>query len=67
VITAVHSSVLIDVPVDDPRFGDASTAAVRFALSHGAVVACDFAWAELLWRDTSGGLIAQAIVDPTSV
>jgi predicted nucleic acid-binding protein len=63
VITAVDSSVLIDVLVDDPRFGDASTAAVRLALSHGAVVACDVVWAEILGWGTSGGLIAEAVTD----
>ncbi len=60
-ITAVDSSVLIDVLIDDPRFSDASTAAVRDALSHGAAIVCDVVWAEITGWGRSDRLIADAI------
>ena len=60
-ITAVDSSVLIDVLIDDPRFSDASTSAVRDALNHGAVVVCDVVWAEITGWGRSDSLIAEAM------
>jgi predicted nucleic acid-binding protein len=61
VITAVDSSVLIDVLIDDPRFSDSSTVAVRDALVHGAVVVCDVVWAEIAGWGRSDRLIADAM------
>ena len=60
-ITAIDSSVLIDVLVDDPRFGDASTAAIGHALAHGSVVACDVVWAEITGWGRADDLIATAV------
>jgi len=45
-ITAVDTSVLIDVFGADPRFGAASASALRAALNAGAVVACSIVWGE---------------------
>ncbi|MDQ3691757.1 MAG: type II toxin-antitoxin system VapC family toxin [Chloroflexota bacterium] len=45
-ITAVDSSVLLDVLSGDSKFGDASGAALRQALLAGSVVACEVVWAE---------------------
>lgn len=45
-ITAVDTSVLVDVFGADPRFGAASATALRDALNQGAVVACAIVWAE---------------------
>lgn len=45
-ITAVDTSVLIDVFGADPRFGEASANALRLCLNGGAVVACDVVWSE---------------------
>lgn len=45
-ITAVDTSVLIDVFGADPRFGAASAAALRKCLNEGAVVACEAVWGE---------------------
>jgi predicted nucleic acid-binding protein len=45
-ITAVDTSVLIDVFGADPRFGSASASALRAALNVGAVVACSIVWGE---------------------
>lgn len=45
-ITAVDTSVLIDVFGADPRFGAASADALRRCLNEGAVVACAPVWSE---------------------
>ncbi len=45
-ITAVDTSVLLDVFVADQHFGPSSRDALRHALSEGAVVACDIVWSE---------------------
>ncbi len=46
-ITAVDSSVLLDILTADARFGEASLAAVRGAQRLGALVACPVVWAEV--------------------
>jgi predicted nucleic acid-binding protein len=46
VITAVDSSVLLDVFGADPTFGPSSAAALRNCLSEGRVIACEIVWAE---------------------
>jgi predicted nucleic acid-binding protein len=46
-ITAVDTSVLLDVFSADPTFGTVSAAAVRTVLAEGALVACDIVWAEV--------------------
>lgn len=45
-ITAVDTSVLIDVFGADVRFGGESGSRLREALGRGALVACDVVWAE---------------------
>ena len=45
-ITAVDTSVLIDVFGADPRFGAPSGNALRLCLNEGAVVACGVVWGE---------------------
>jgi len=45
-ITAVDTSVLIDVFGADPRFGAASASALRLCLNEGAVVASEVVWSE---------------------
>lgn len=45
-ITAVDTNVLLDIFLNDPRFGRASGEHVRQALRLGAIVACDPVWAE---------------------
>ncbi len=45
-ITAVDTSVLIDVFGADPRFGAGSASALRAGLNQGAVVACSIVWGE---------------------
>ena len=60
-ITAVDTSVLIDVFGADARFGAASADALRRCLNEGAVVACVAAWAEtrVAFADEEG--FAQAM------
>lgn len=45
-ITAVDTSVLLDVFGADPKFGPSSAAALRTCLDEGRVVACEVVWAE---------------------
>ncbi|HXA54906.1 MAG TPA: type II toxin-antitoxin system VapC family toxin [Solirubrobacteraceae bacterium] len=45
-ITAVDTSVLLDVFGADPKFGPSSATALRSCLSAGRVIACDVVWAE---------------------
>ncbi|MGH3930604.1 MAG: type II toxin-antitoxin system VapC family toxin [Pseudonocardiaceae bacterium] len=54
-ITAVDSSVLIDVFTADPAFGAASREALRACRADGGLVACEVVWAEVsaAFDDTS--------------
>ena len=54
-ITAVDSSVLLDVFGADPVHGPASREALRRCLGEGSLVACDVVWAE----------VAAAFPEPT--
>jgi predicted nucleic acid-binding protein len=49
-ITALDTSVLLDVLHADPRFGERSAAALRGCMSEGGLVACEVVWAELAGR-----------------
>ena len=53
-ITAVDSSVLLDVVLDDPRFRPASLEALKEARRSGAVLACPVVWAEVIAAIRSG-------------
>ena len=46
-ITAVDTSVLLDIFFDEPAFRPSSLAALRTCLAVGPVVACDVVWAEV--------------------
>jgi predicted nucleic acid-binding protein len=48
VITAVDTSVLLDIFKADPEFSDDSLAAIRRTLADGQLVACDAVWAEIV-------------------
>ena len=45
-ITAVDTSVLLDVFLADPKHGPASAEAIRSCLSQGSLVVCEVVWAE---------------------
>jgi predicted nucleic acid-binding protein len=49
-ITAVDSSVLIDVLIADPEFGPRSRSALERARLEGSITACDVVWAEVAGR-----------------
>ena len=46
-ITAVDTSVLLDVFGADPTFGPGSREALRSCLENGALIACEVVWAEV--------------------
>ena len=46
-ITAVDSSIIMDVLEPDPDHGPASREALRRCLREGSMVACDVVWAEV--------------------
>lgn len=46
-ITALDTSVLLDIFGADPRFVERSQHALRQAIREGALVACEVVWAEL--------------------
>lgn len=46
-ISAVDTSVLIDILEPDPVYGPASSAALKRCLLEGSVVACEVVWAEV--------------------
>jgi predicted nucleic acid-binding protein len=48
VITAVDTSVLLDVFTDDQRFRHRSLAGIRRCLAEGQLLACDVVWAEVV-------------------
>lgn len=45
-ITAVDTSVLLDVFGADPEFGPRSADALRVCLAEGSLIACEVVWAE---------------------
>ena len=46
-ITAIDTSVLLDIYTADPAFGPASRELLRTCLAEGRVVACDVVWSEV--------------------
>lgn len=47
-ITAVDTSVLVDVLIDDPKYATQSNAALRKAASDGALILCESSLAEIV-------------------
>ncbi|MBI4702695.1 MAG: type II toxin-antitoxin system VapC family toxin [Deltaproteobacteria bacterium] len=66
-ITAVDTSVLVDVFAADPELGPGSMAALRQCLAQGRVVACAAVWAEVAagfpTPDTARAAMSQAGVE----
>lgn len=60
-ITAVDSSVLLDVLGADARFGPRSREALRGAYDSGALVACDIVWAEVRAHFADDDAFASAL------
>jgi hypothetical protein len=47
VITAVDTSLLLDIFGADPTFGPRSKAAIRSCITEGSLVACEVVWVEI--------------------
>ncbi len=64
-ITAVDTSVLVDIFGADPIFGERSAETIRRCLSEGALVACEAVWAETatVFRQESAFLEAMGILE----
>lgn len=60
-ITAVDTSVLLDVLAPDPQFGPASADALRQAIGSGSLIACEVVWAEVSARFEHGDDAVQAL------
>lgn len=60
-ITAVDSTILIDVFEPDPSFGPRSKEALREAIADGGVVACEMVWAEVAATFPSAAQAEQAM------
>lgn len=69
-ITAIDTSVVLDVVLEDPTFKDASLTALKAARDAGRLIACPVVWAEvratLKNPETVGELFGQAgiVFDP---
>lgn len=64
-ITALDTSVLLDIFVADAKHGPASREAVRRCVSEGRLVACDVVWAEIgsAFRDSAAARQAMQRLD----
>ena len=62
-ITALDTSVLLDVFTDDPSFRDRSLNAIRRCLADGPLVACDVVWAEVVAAFPDALAAAKALAD----
>jgi predicted nucleic acid-binding protein len=61
VITAVDTTVLLDVFAADPRFGPPSRQALRRCRAEGALIACDIVWAEIAAAFPRDGMARDAL------
>jgi len=60
VISAVDSSVLLDVLAADPKHVDTSLRALRQAVQNGQIVACEVVWSEVASFFPSPGAAREA-------
>ncbi|MGP1676275.1 MAG: type II toxin-antitoxin system VapC family toxin [Burkholderiales bacterium] len=60
-ITAIDTSVLLDVFGADARFGEASARALRHCLAEGAIVACEVVWVEAGAAFSSAAVFEEAM------
>jgi predicted nucleic acid-binding protein len=63
VITAIDTSVLLDIFFDEPAFRPLSLAALRACHAAGPVVACDVVWAEVRAVFGDDEAAARALAD----
>ncbi len=62
-ITAVDTSVLLDVFGADPEFGPSSADTLRGCLTEGSLIACEVVWAETAASFPSVAAAEQALND----
>lgn len=60
-ISAVDTSVLLDVFAADPTFGPRSKEALRSCLAEGGLVACEVVWAEVASVFASAAVAQEAM------
>ncbi len=60
-ITAIDTSVLLDVFGADAKFGEASARALRRCLAEGAIVACEVVWVEAAAAFSSAAAFEKAM------
>lgn len=60
-ITAVDTSVLLDVFVADPEFGTGSARVLRQCRAEGRLIACDVVWAEIAGIFPSAAAAGEAL------
>ena len=60
-ITAIDTSVLLDIFTDDRTFRDGSLAAIRRCLAEGQLLACDIVWAEVVAAFSDEGSAIRAM------
>lgn len=60
-ITAVDTSVLLDVFTADAKFGPPSRDALRRCMRDGALIACDVVWTEIIATFPSGQAATHAL------
>jgi predicted nucleic acid-binding protein len=60
-ITAIDTSVLLDVFGADPEFGPRSADAVRGCLAEGSLIACEVVWAETAASFPTAGMAEKAL------
>jgi predicted nucleic acid-binding protein len=63
VITAIDTSVLLDVFGADPEFGSRSADALRKGIAEGSLIACDVVWAETGASFASATVAERALTD----
>ena len=59
-ITAVNSSVLIDIFAADKRYGAQSSEAIRKGIKEGNIIACSVVWAEICGAFDNSNLTKDA-------
>lgn len=60
-ITAVDTSVLLDVFTNDAQFAQHSLVALRACLAAGPIIACDVVWAEVVAAFVDSGVAGEAL------
>lgn len=63
VVTAVDSSILVDVLTNDPTYGPTSLRALRSAAAVGALIVCPIVWGEVRGLFDDSAVMEQAFAE----